>query len=317
METEFKTLLDREKQIRDVQRYFKSRINTLRDMVNYGSWLIPRAYDSSAKGWAAMIVIGVLLKQVVMMIDSIEVLISSGISTPGLLQGRAAFEASLYVEWILKEDSENRAKHYYVSNLRNKRNWALRMIVGTPQEKEFSDDTQELRPNINFDGIDLEKLAKEQLADINRILSQGSLKTIDREFEELSPKKTREPHWYAPITKKNSLRKIAANVNRMPEYIFYYGRGSEVMHSSLYSHHIEISKQRISLKSIRNLSEMNTVIYNAMVVAIHTYRIIILKYRPGENRNFSNKYTKDWKKDFLNIPSVKYQVGNGSPTSTA
>jgi len=311
METEFKQLLDREKHIEDVKKYFSNHLNTLEDMVNYGSWLIPRAYDSSKKGWTDIVTIGVLLKQIVRLTDSIEVLVSNAIVLPGFLQGRAAFEASLFIEWILKEDNENRAKHYYVSNLRNKRSWALRLIEGTIQQEQFSNDTEELASHIDFNETDFQELAKEQLADINRVLAQEDLKIIDDELEKLYQIRKIEPNWYAPITKRNSVRKIARNVNRLPEYIFFYEIGSKVVHSSSYTDHIKISKgKRLTFEPIRNLSEMNTLLRYAMLTAIHSYRIIVEKYRPGERRDFANKYRSDWQQSFLNIPSINYKSIN-------
>lgn len=108
MESEFKGLLDREKHKKDVKKYFSAHIDVLVDMVNYGSWLIPRAYDSSQKKLEDAIIIGVLLKQVVTMIDSVEVLTSNATIYPAFLQSRAAFEASLFIDWIIKENSEKR-----------------------------------------------------------------------------------------------------------------------------------------------------------------------------------------------------------------
>lgn len=242
------------------------------------------------------------------MTDSIEVLISNAIALPGFLQGRAAFEASLYIEWILKEDSDNRAKHYYVSNLRNKRYWDLRMIEGTQQQEKFSNDTQELNSYVNFKEPDVQELAKEELADINRVLAQDNLKQIDNEFERLYKDRKFEHNWYAPITKRNSLRQIASDINRIPEYIFYYEIGSKVVHSSSYTDHIKISKgKRLKFEPIRNLSEMNTLISYAIGTAIHSYRIIITRYRPGELRDFVKKYKSDWSKYYLNIPSITYK----------
>ena len=77
-EKEFKSIIDRERHEKDAKQYLSKNINFLTDLVNYGSNLIPRAYDSSNKRLEDIIVIAVLLKQVISMIDAIEVLISKG-----------------------------------------------------------------------------------------------------------------------------------------------------------------------------------------------------------------------------------------------
>jgi hypothetical protein len=48
-----------------------------------------------------------------------------------------------------------------------------------------------------------------------------------------------------------------------------------------------------------------------MTTALHTYRLIINKYRYGEMQNFTRKYMKEWRQSFLNIPSVKYKSPAG------
>jgi hypothetical protein len=121
MESENKLLLDREKNKRDVEAHFFAQKSLLKELVNYGSWLIPRAFDSSAKKLEDAIIIGVLLKQVVTMVDAVQVLISEGVVTPALLQSRSALEASLYIDWILLNATSKKANYYYVSCLRNDR----------------------------------------------------------------------------------------------------------------------------------------------------------------------------------------------------
>ena len=74
-EKELEKLLYREKSGIETSQIFSKQIEALIDMVNYGSNLIARAYDSSNKGLEDIIVIAVLLKQVVSMLDAIEVLV--------------------------------------------------------------------------------------------------------------------------------------------------------------------------------------------------------------------------------------------------
>src|SRR5690349_613502 len=105
-------LLDREAAIRDVARALGKHLELLRDMTNYGSNLVVRAYHSSPMGMSDLVVCGVLLKQVVAMLDSVEVLLSAGTAHGAHLPARAAFEASAYLEWILVSDSDRKARCY-------------------------------------------------------------------------------------------------------------------------------------------------------------------------------------------------------------
>ena len=183
-EREFEPILNREKHQRDVKQYFSKHIDFLVDLVNYGSNLIPRVFDSSNKKLEDIVVIAVLLRQIVSMIDAVEVLVSKGAVVAANLQARTAFEASLYIDWILKGESEKKAKYYYVSNLRNQRLWALRFKTGTPENEVFSSSFQYLGEYGKIAGLeDIEKQAGEHLARIDSLLASETWNEINLEFE--------------------------------------------------------------------------------------------------------------------------------------
>jgi hypothetical protein len=126
LEPEFKTIIDREKHKRDFDEHFTEVETLLRDIANYGSNLIPRCFVSSKRKLEDAIIIGTLLKQVVAMVDAAELLISNAALYSSHLQARAGFEASLFIDWIIKNDTEKKAKYFYVSNLRGDKLWAQR-----------------------------------------------------------------------------------------------------------------------------------------------------------------------------------------------
>jgi hypothetical protein len=308
-ESEFKKILDREKHKDDVQKYFSSQITVLTDMVNYGTWLIPQAYDSSQKKLEDIMVITVLFKQVISMIDAMEIIVSNGTVYPAFLQARAALEASLYIDWILKENTVKKARYYYVSNLRNEHLWALRMTEGTTEQQEFTIEVTDLAPYRNFKNSNIQQIAQERLKEIDNILSQDNFKLINHEFESLKKKRrNREPYWYQPILQKISLKRIAKDVERLSQYVYIYQeKGSKITHIASYRNHIRFSKGgKFFFEPIRNLNEIDTLLRFAMVVALSTYKSIITKYRHGELQNFATKYKNDWRQYFLNMPSIEY-----------
>ncbi len=73
-------ILNRDEAIQVAQKHFSGQLALLQDLANYGSNLVVRAYDSSPKKMAEVVVCGVLLKQIVAMVDAVEVLLSSGCS---------------------------------------------------------------------------------------------------------------------------------------------------------------------------------------------------------------------------------------------
>ena len=135
MEQPYKEILDREQYKVDLEKNFSEILETIRDIVNYGTNLIIRCFTTGNRELKDAIILGVLLRQAVSMLDAIEILLSNGSTYPANLQCRALFEVSLYIEWVLDENTEERAMFFYVSNIRKNRTWALRTQSGTPENK--------------------------------------------------------------------------------------------------------------------------------------------------------------------------------------
>jgi len=306
-EKEFKLILNREKHEKDVKQYFPKHIDLLIDLANYGSNLIPRTYGSSSKKLEDVVVIGILLKQVVAMIDSFEILISKGAVSAANLQARSAFEASLYIDWILKGESEKKAKYYYVSNLRNQRLWALRLKPGTPEEEIFSEAFQYLENHLKT--TDLENVGKqagEELTEIDSLLARNVWNEINLEFEKKKNKKTGVDRYWYKMFGITSIRQLAQEVGRLGEYDLFYSRSSEVMHATSYRDHIQFSKGVVSFEPIRQLKDLDILLRFITLVAMSSYVSILKHYRYGELSHFRRKYIRDWKDAFLNIPSLSY-----------
>src|SRR3954469_11917994 len=171
-EKPFLALLDRDKAAADVAQHFEAQVNALTDMVNYGTNLVRRCYGSSEKRTIDVVVLGVLLKQVIAMLDGIEVLVRNGIVHAAFLQSRAALEASLYLEWILVSDSEHKANCYIVATLRHERMWALRATKGSAEAKAFDPITEQLGLDMHQRNPTLAADAQKHLAEVNRFLSK-------------------------------------------------------------------------------------------------------------------------------------------------
>ena len=313
-EKELKLIIDREKSKEAAKRIFSKQIEVIVDLVNYGSNLVVRAYESSKKKLEDAIVIGVLLKQVISMVDAAEILASQGAPQPAYLQGRSAFETSLYIEWILLSESEKKAKYYYVSNLRNIRLWTLRYLPGTQENVYFSKMMSGLEEYMKPRLVtkEEEKEAKHQVTEIDRILSQDGYREINGEFEKLRSKKTgAEAYWYKPFGIE-SIMKIAEDVGRLHEYFIYYSRGSELAHATSYRDQVKFKKGRIVFEPVRKLEDMHALLQSVMVVCLSSYLSIINHYRYGERKSLARKYKADWQKAFRNIPSVSYVVASQS-----
>src|SRR4030042_5830387 len=107
-------------------------------------------------------------------------------------------ESYIYLEWLLKADTEKRARQFYVWHLRQKRSWARRAIKGTPENALFQKHLKSLSDSNNpKKNPEIEAEAKVQDAEFTMILTNQNNKSINDEFDRLK-KKAHDIQWYSP-----------------------------------------------------------------------------------------------------------------------
>jgi hypothetical protein len=301
-------ILDRDEPRAVVNEHLSQQMELLRDLANYGSNLVIRTFNASPKKMTEVIVCGVLLKQVVAMVDAAEVLLSAGCGHASFLPARTAFEASIYIDWILNADSERRATRFIVSNYRDERLWSERVIPGTTEAEVFQVIAQRIGLDVHANRPTLTSDAISHLEEVNRILEQSELAPIDREFEKYRtdhPKLKRDPEWYE-LDGIRSIRQIANKVGRLPEYEFFYSKGSQVAHTGSYKDHLRFADSQIKFKPIRHLADINMLLNFIVSICIQTYKRILERYRPGETMAFMQKYVEEWRDPFTKVTPIKY-----------
>lgn len=308
MEKEYQALIDRATSVGQVSQNFADILGVFRDVVNYGSNLVPRCFVSSKRELKDAIVLGVLLRQSIAMFDAIEILLSNAAVYPCHLQIRALFEASLYLEWMLQEDTEKRAKYYYVSNVRQERIWAMRTQSGSPDNISYGKAMEGFGDLFQETSKRLADKGQEYLKEINRVLAQGSFADIDKSIEAYRAKRKTpyDPHWYAPLGPQ-SVRQLAVGLKRLHEYETMYAPSSEVMHSTSHKAHVKFSQGRIHFTPIRYLAGIDNIVKCSMATILKIYMDILRQYREGELAGFGVKYRDDWREAFMSIPSVEYK----------
>jgi hypothetical protein len=296
-----KGLLDDEGATGFASEQLKPWTNLLRDLANYGSNLIPRAYSSSGKTLGDAIVIGILLRQLVAMIDAVEILSCRSAVHAAALDLRAMFEASVYIKWMLAGDRENKAAHYYVYNLRRLRLWAMRVQSGTAESASFKDIMN--KAGLTVDET-LGDIGKNQVQEIDRVLSQARFAAVHDTFQNWKKQHGRAAAWYSPLGVTN-LRDMAVKVGSEPLYELVYGPGSEVMHTSNYGHHIGFTSGRVTFYSIRHPKAFSKTVRLTATIAMDVFMKILGEYREGECARFGQKYLEKWQKTYMNMPDLK------------
>lgn len=300
-------ILDRDDAVTLVREHFSEQVLMVKDLADYGTNLILRTFNSSDKGLSDVVVCGVLLKHVVAMVDAAQVLVDQGAVMAAFLQARSAYEASIFADWICFSDSERKARCYLVANYRAERLWARRIIKGTSEEIAFTPLARNLGLDIHARRPTIEADAAKHLEEVNRVLQQPALSEIDAEFSARARRNRGiDPEWYK-LAGANSIRQVAKQVGRGPEYSFFYSRGSDATHATSYKLHLQFRSDSMRFKTIRNLEHVNELLNFLVATVLHTYQGVLRRYRPAELEAFGRTYASNWRQPFLTIKRVEYR----------
>lgn len=239
------------------------------------------------------------------MLDAFEVLVSNACMPAAQLQSRAMFEASVYVDFILLGNEEEKARYYYVSNLRRELTWALRSQEGSAEHTKFFAALGEFGDALQETQKATAEPAKAQAQEIQEFLTNEPWKSVNAVLEQAKGKKKHDVAWHVPFG-KGSVRELSELTGRLHEYEVFYSISSEKMHSSEYRSHISIGSGYIAFEPIRNLDGSHALVSFALSVAFHAYRSVLSRYRPGQLNEFSRRYAENWRAAFLSIPKVVY-----------
>lgn len=296
-------LLDRHRPSIEIRENFEDQLNLIEDIVNYGSNLVMRCLKTQRLDLVGIITIGSFLKHCVSMLDAIHVLVLNSAVFPANLQLRSLLESSLYMQWILKEQSEHRAKCFYVGELRKKREWYRRFQRGTKENRSYipgfelrAEDHKERRE------IDDKDLKKDEII-ITKNLNSDELKEINELYNINRNNRDYDFSWIK-IAGANSIFFIAKELDRVREYRLIYNFGSEIMHASSSDDHYEHIGEMVFSKPIRSLENFDSLILSTIPTTLFTYQIILEHYRPGELPTFRNRYQREWRDPFKKMKKV-------------
>jgi uncharacterized protein DUF5677 len=240
----FKGILDRQETASYVNQHFQDTIGLLREIVDYGTHLIPRCYTTAkSKDLTASVVLGTLLKHSVAMLDAIDILVSQGAVFLAHLPARGLFEIYLFIHWILKEDAEKRVKQYYVWHLRRKLKWAKRGIVGSEQQEAFFNAVDDFA-KVFSEEVDLKQdEIQESISSLENLLNGDSYREINDEFEKMKSKKTGlDVDWFRPWGPKSRYQ-MAKDLGLGAQYTIFYDQYSAIMHGTVTGKHIKFKDE--------------------------------------------------------------------------
>ena len=304
-------LLDRTLFRQQIAETFAEQLLLLEQLVNYGTNLIVRSFESSEKDIPEVVVILSFLKHAVTSLDAIHILAKEGSTLACQPHMRSLMEINLYLKWIFMKDYQRRGTAYRVWEIRRQRYWYRCYLDGTREQKA---NMQHMKGELT-EGLE-PPLTQEQLREFieeeDAKPQTPELREVNELFNEKVSKSGKDRDWYVPFG-VSDLRTMAVEVDKN------IGVGEEGMYKLLYSHysntvhglsmdhqwHFDEALGQVIFDHIRTVESLDEVFQMAFSYTFMLYRKILNEYRPGEIGAYNRRYVAEWRDASINIPKVE------------
>jgi len=270
----------------------------IEDVKNFGSIIIGKIFNDDKRiNEYVRSVVSCLLRQLIEYMDAIAILIKKSSSDPCILILRGLFENHIYLKFVLREKSEERAKAYYVSHLLTKKRNA--------EEHDFSTNLgRELKNKIEKDDISkylslTTQNCQSEVDKIDKILQKPKYQYIKNEFDKrkMERKKT---HWYSLFNGPTNLELLSNSVGCLGRYNILYRYFSKYAHSENQLDNIDPQGAGMAgLVQIRNPEQAQQITQLTLTYGLDSFRIAIETLFPS----LLNYYKQFYKENIEHLSS--------------
>lgn len=282
-------ILDRHRGRVANREYLEILDRALTAFIDEATWIFARCWESGKEPLTDEVAL-VLYRHILEMADAIHILLLQSASVPARLQLRSMFEALLYLEYLLEEDTDRRARAYIVGSYSWGLRWARRLEKGSQARAQFVTEVSSdkiVTPTM----IEAWEVLPSKIAETEEYLLSEDFAEIYRQFNEFHAGRNRWPHWYQVLTPKISgLKDLAVRLKRGAQYVMY-DHWSRSMHPDLLAVHIDREEGAQGyLRELRDGTDIARAAHGVAWFLKDATTAILRAYRPDELDSFALDY---------------------------
>jgi Family of unknown function (DUF5677) len=295
---EFKPLLDREDAVERAAPLIEAACPLLHELVNHASLVFRRctAASDAIGGENEDLAAFNLYRHTIELVDGIEVLFRASCVEAAVPLLRATLEASLSLDYILKEDYTRRSLCWTCTYI-HARIAAYQQIdpntdVGADYTRAVQADDEISSPPRFFD-------SSLPVAALRRVLDRPMLRPIEAEYQRLKRLLRGKLDWFRLFEGPRNRRELARAVGREREYLNLYGEWSRFSHAADASAYIRPGNEigETAFLAVRSPHQMPHRAVLAAHAMLHSTRLMIDHFRHGEN--LSTWYVREVREPWL------------------
>jgi len=300
--TPLESILSRDLSIVMGGQIIKDASTVLQEVVNYSTNAFARCATSNSDNEED---ISILLSylHIIELTDSIEVLLAHSCPTPAQLLLRSSFESLLSIEYILEEQYSHRALSWLAFFMRKKVSVYKSYDPSTPEGKQ-------LRKEMSSDKISHDvKITyppkfDEFIQNYKERLNSPKYKQVQDEIDKYKREHNHPPkQWYQlfgpppPQKTPRNIEELAKYLRRGGWYEILYREWSSIIHAVSPSRFITTTdKGTLAIRRLRNPSQVSEVASFAIHFLFDATRLVLGKFRPGEEKSLATWYKRDVQK---------------------
>jgi len=304
---EYKPLLDREQAIASAEPLISAACPLLREVVNHASWGFRRcdAASDTHGGENEDLAAFVLYRHLIELTDGVEVLFAASCVDSAVPIVRAAFEASLSLDYILREDYTRRSLAWTCAYLHGRIAAHERLDANTVAGGAFT-----AAITSEFDrGLSVPYDAGPSVAGLRRVLDRPQFKDLDAEYVKLRKQLNRAPDWFRLVGEKTR-RSLARAVGRETEYLSFYSEWSGFSHAADAAPYVSTGDKPgvAAFLGVRSPHRMPHRAFFAVNYLLRATRKMLEHFRPGES--LKPWYLREVQQPFMALSRIRVITEN-------
>lgn len=283
----------------------------LRQLVNHGSRAMVRCSKAPIRsgGENEDVALYILYRHMLEMVDGAEVLLSESCAEASVGPIRAAFEASLSLDYIVKDPAYPRRSLSWLHEhtLNRIARWE-QVNPATDRGQAFRAEYRKQFPTVAVEFSDAEiDLMTKAAAQLRSVLAKPQFAEIVGEHAKQRLER-RFPAWFSLFGGPRNVRSLSDHLARGGEYGLFYGEWSQSMHAVDATPYLRSGREagRMAFVGMRNPRHFKDLAFAAAQMMINTTRQFVEHFRPGEN--LSLWYERDIREPFMRLQQLRVTV---------
>lgn len=288
-----KPLFDPDVSKKSAEKQIDAAVALIAEVRNHGHYLFDRCADRPAGGDENLVIL-FMFYHLIEMVDAVGVLVAESALAPAQLTVRAAFEALLALDFILRDDTVRRAHAYLVCDIMERLDFYSSLDPATETGKELR---AAMAADPDCAHMSLASPRPEAAESLRTTLTYPMYKEAFEEFERLRKGGRRYPSWHELWGGPRSIRQLAKALGRQGSYEILYGGWSATGHATdVIRRNLVESNGGPGVRPIRNPALISSVVNMAVNFYLDAARLVLRKYRPAEGRQYSEWYVSEVRK---------------------